>query len=304
MAKMHLCLVCHCCIEKERHLLGVRCILEALDNVEQQTGKRVNVTWAHNTAWSDEGHEIAIPTFVQLPDTYLDLVENRGDEVGLHIHCESQQKDDWRRQTVDRYIEGDTRRLIDAGFPAPKTFISYIFIFFPSTLRILERMGYEVDSSVTRANCAPYRANPVWYCAPSRRLHECKPYRLSRSHVTEPGDSTVIEVPYSGHMLELVTAKDREILPTGDKYTSHIADRFRTRWEKRQEEPVDIFEIFFHFGDFIKGSLEVDGPRQERLVRFLTGVAAWGDVTFPALHKAVSHWKAEAEPTMAHGGDA
>jgi hypothetical protein len=273
-------------------------VLEALDRVEQEAGKRVNVTWAHNTSWSEEGHELGAPTFILFPDTYLDLVESRGDEVGLHIHCKSQHKHDWRRQAVDRFIEKDTGRLVEGGFPAPKTFISYIFVFFPSTLAILERAGYEVDSSVTRANCAPYRSNPVWDCAPSRRLEECKPYRLSRDHVTEPGDSTVIEVPYSGHMLEVVAARDGEILPTPDKYTSHIVDRFRTRWECREEEADDIFEVFFHFGDFVKASLEVDTIRQERLVRFLTKVAQWDDVSFPTLYEAATNWRTHAEPRL------
>ena len=303
MSKMHLCLFCHS--EGSVQKVAMPILLEMLDRVEQNTGERVNVTWAQSTAYRTNSisdvYEHGEPAFVTFGDLYHGLLEERGDEIGLHIHG---LQDGKRMLPVDAFIEKDTQRLIDAGFPPPKSFAAGFFVFHPSTLKILEACGYEVDSSTARGRCADSAGLIYYDYPPSEWLNVARPYRPSYEDVARAGGAKIVEVPYSGHMLELTKGPDEDLFETPDEYDYHISERFRRRWQARHDFGVDVFEIFFHLHEF----LGIGGGPNKALLdgaeTFLSEVGSWEDVTFPTMQHAITNWKARAEPNKTHEGDA
>ena len=276
-------------------------LLDVLDRVEQNTGKRVNVTWAQCTAYRGSSmtdvYENGDPTFVTFGDLYRRLLGERRDEIGLHIHGLHDGK---RMLSVDPFIEKDTLRLIDAGFPPPKSFAAGFFVFQPSTLTVLEACGYEVDSSTARGRCADSKGFVYYDYAPSQWLDEARPYRPSYEDVARPGPSKIVEVPYSGHALELARGPDEHLVETPDGYGCHISARFRRRWRDRHESVVDVFEVFFHLHEFLRIGGAPNNALLDSVEAFLSDVGYWEDVTFPTMRQAVANWKAQAEPSEAH----
>jgi len=300
---MHLCLLCHCKATADRagEDIALPALLERLERVRRETGKRVNVTWAQATAYKPDGSENldrGQATFEVFSDLYQRLMNERGDEVGLHIHGRHDGK---RMLPVDEFIERDTARLIAAGFPAPKTFVAGFFTFHSSTLRVLEQIGYEVDSSMAKGRCEGsgciFYDNP-----PSPWVDEARTYRLSYDDVTRQGESSIIEIPYSGHAVEFRRGPEEALVETPDRYEAHIAERFRRRWQNRHERIADTFEIFFHLPEFLQaGWREADDVLLDRIQAFLLDVATWPDVSFPTLSQAAANWRSEAEPVLPKG---
>jgi hypothetical protein len=163
--------------------------------------------------------------------------------------------------------------------------------FYPSTLQIIEREGFSVDSSV--AGGRQEEDGVIMYdYPPTELLHPVwrKPYRMATDNVVQAGDSDVIEVPISGHMVEFERGRDEELVWPFFEY--HITERFKMRWEQKEENQVDIFEVFWHpFEAIVKSpSARINTPVLARLEEFLTDVGTWEGVSFSTVYDAAMDW--------------
>jgi hypothetical protein len=280
MSRIHLCLICHTEGLPNSFEAGVPAMNRIREEVEQKAGKPVRLTWAlgtfHNTAQP--------PVFHEYRDLFLGM-EARGDEIGLHPHGVVIDG----RWDIDPFIEDDTRGLREAGFPFPKTFVAGVWAFYPGTLAILEKLGYEVDASVvagpTRQRAADDKENVYYDYPPSEALADSEPvfvpYRLSRESVVAPGHSTVIEVPVSGHL--------EEFRPGGGDTT---INRYEVRRQRLEKTGLEVHEIFWHPWELLKdfGSAEVEPDTVNKLRDFLLRIAADPVVEFSTVRRAATDW--------------
>jgi hypothetical protein len=217
-------------------------------------------------------------------------MQARGDEIGLHPHGVVIDG----RWDVDMFIEEDTRRLCEAEFPSPKTFVAGLWAFYPSTLAILEKLEYEVDASVvagpTRQRAIDDKGNIIYDYPPSKALTDSEPlfvpYRLSRKSVVTPGHSTVIEVPVSGHL--------EDLRPGGDNVA---VNRYEARRQRLEKTGLEVHEIFWHPWELLKdfGSTEVEPYTEKKLREFLLRIATDPVVEFSTVHQAVTDWAKHKE---------
>jgi hypothetical protein len=285
MSRMHLCLICHTEGFSNSFEIGVPKMNRIRDEVEQKAGKPVRLTWGlgtfHNTTQP--------PIFDEYRDLFLDM-QARGDEIGLHPHGVVIDG----RWDVDMFIEEDTRRLCEAEFPSPKTFVAGLWAFYPSTLAILEKLEYEVDASVvagpTRQRAIDDKGNIIYDYPPSKALTDSEPlfvpYRLSRKSVVTPGHSTVIEVPVSGHL--------EDLRPGGDDVA---VNRYEARRQRLEKTGLEVHEIFWHPWELLKdfGSTEVEPYTEKKLREFLLRIATDPVVEFSTVHQAVTDWAKHKE---------
>lgn len=292
MSTIHFCLLCHTEGSAEDFEVGLPAMLELRDRVEKQTGRKLNLTWALGTYHLKNPGKRRPSVFEEYGETFKKLLQ-RGDEIGLHPHGVPDENNVMR---VDPFISADTAALRAAGFPQPCTFVGGTWSFYPSTLQAIEREGYRVDSTV--AGGRQEQGGVIIYeYPPTELLHPVwrGPYRMAKDNVVQAGDSRVIEVPASGHAVEFERGKDEELVwPFFERY---ITERFRMRWERRDERQVDAFEVFWHpFEAVVKSpSIHVNTPMLERLEEFLVDIGTWEGVQFSTVYEAASDWSRRAE---------
>lgn len=294
MPRLPMCLICHTEGNTNAFEIGVPAMRRMREEVEQKTGKDCVLTWALGTFHATN----QLPVFDQYRDLFLDL-SARGDEIGLHPHGVVENG----RWTVDPFIIEDTQRLKEAGFPDPKTFVAGVWAFYPSTLAILEKQGYQVDASVvagpTRQRKEDRDGNVLYDYPPSQALADADPfavpYRLSRDSVVQRGESTVIQVPVTGHLMDLS--------PEGD---GGAAKRYGPRRERLAVTRVEIHEVFWHPWELLQGhnSRNEEPSTQRALKEFMVEVGSDPDVRISSVYEAAMEWTQNAENRVANKSDA
>jgi hypothetical protein len=285
MPTMHICLICHTEGGANALDIGVSSMLRIRESVEQRTGKPCPLTWALGT-FHATGQP---PIFHQYRDRFLAL-SARGDEIGLHPHGVAQNG----RWDVDPFIAEDTRQLVAAGFARPKTFVAGVWAFYPSTLAILEAEGYQVDASVvagpTRQRQVDENGIVLHDYPPSEALADAGPfavpYRLSRDSVVRRGDSSVIEVPVSGHLMDFAPSTENVVL-----------ERYRLVRERLATTGVEVLEIFWHSHELLQSYHSwYEEPRiRKAFAAFLGQAASEADVRISSVYDAAMAWSVHAE---------
>jgi hypothetical protein len=284
VSRMHFCFICHTEGTPNDFERGLPAMLELRKEIEEKTGKTLNMTWALGTF-----HDTSqAPIFEEYNDTFKTLL-SRGDEIGLHPHGVVQNG----RWTVDPFIVEDTKGLCAAGFPRPKIFAAGVWAFYPSTLAILEAEGYKVDASVvaglTRQRRVDKNGN-VFYDFPPSEVYTDDlwpiPYRLSRYCVVRSGNSSVIEIPVVGHLAEFCPGN-----------TCDIPEKFSKRYQALHARRVDVFEVFWHPSEFLVQGVwtRVDERTVGSVRDFLLTIAALENVFFSTVYDAAMDWKTETE---------
>jgi|GEM_PF-6361652 len=295
MAMIHVCLLCHTEGSIKDFEVGLPALLNLRDEVERGTGRKLPMTWVLGTYHRKIGGNNRPAVFEEFGITFKNLLR-RGDEIGLHPHGII---DEDRKMTVDPFVGTDTRALLEAGFPEPRTFVAGTWSFYPSTLELIEQEGYRVDSSVAGGKLVQDGIT-IYEYPPDDVLHPVwrRPYRIHRDNVMRSGNSGVIEVPASGHLLEFAKGEDEELV--WEFFEHHIVKRFKMRWEKRQEVAVDIFEIFWHPCELImnRTSGKLNTPILERFREFLLEIITREGVSFSTVYDAAMDWKCKAEPHL------
>jgi len=134
---------------------------------------------------------------VELEPRVLDLVLERGHEVGCHGYTHYS-NEGFDTMTLERQVEylDRAKRLIEPIAGRITVFRSPELRIGADTVKALEETGFEVDSSVASQRFdGPLSYGTVtklkWLRAPRR------PYRMSRESPFRSGDSKVLEVPVS-----------------------------------------------------------------------------------------------------------
>ena len=288
MACIHFCLLCHTEGPADAITRGVAAMLALREKVERQTGKRLPVTWTLGT-YHNRDPERKHPAVFETHEKLFKKLHERGDEIGLHPHGIPDQNNIMK---VDPFIRGDTQALIAAGFPRPKTIVVGTWSLYPSTLRIIEQAGYCVDSSVAGGKLVQngvviydypvdYTLHPIWR----------RPYRPARDNVMRAGNSAVVEIPASGHLLEFAKGEDEELV--WEFFEHHISKRFKLRWQHRHEQAVDVFEVFWHPFEVLDSRSygKSNGPLLRRFEEFLSSISTWEGVVFSTLYDAAMDWE-------------
>lgn len=288
-SRLHVCLICHTEGDANSFEVGVPAMLRIREEVEQKTGKKCVLTWALGTFHGRPFAATQKAVFDEYREIFLELAA-RGDEIGLHPHGIVENG----RWTVDPFIVEDTRRLTNAGFPAPMTFVAGGWAFYPSTLAIIEKQGYRVDASVvagpTRQRKVDDEGNVIYDYPPSEAIADVDPfavpYRLSRDSVVRRGNSTVIEVPVTGHLMDLSPGGNGEAVK-----------RYTPRRERLAGAGVDIHEIFWHPWELLQGynSWSEEPHIQQALMEFLIKVGTDPDVRISSVYEAAMDWAQNAK---------
>jgi hypothetical protein len=141
-------------------------------------------------------------------ETYPDLIRDcrhRGHELGTHgwEHGGLENDEDFRSANYDQqraWIRLATKAVENAAGVRPVVFRAPSLWISETTLRALEDEGYRYDSSVParRFDCGFGRVHYLkYFCAPS------EPYRLSSSHLSRPGYSSIIEIAPSAFLFPI-----------------------------------------------------------------------------------------------------
>jgi hypothetical protein len=277
-------------------------MLALRERVEKKTGRKFPLTWMLGT-YHFKNPEIQQPSVFDEHREMFKKLLKRGDEIGLHPHGIPDENNVMR---IDPFINGDTKALIRSGFPKPDTIVVGTWSFYPGTLKIIEQEGFSVDSSVAGGKQVQ-NGIVIYEYPPDDELHPVwrRPYRMSGENVMRSGDSGVIEIPASGHLLEFTKGEEEELVWEFFQY--HIIKRFKMRWEQRKEQPVDVFEVFWHPFEVIenRSSGTLNTQILERFEKFLLEISNWEDVEFSTVYNAAMDWSSKEgnEDTRERGID-
>jgi len=289
---IHFCLLCHTEGTADDLEIGLPAMLALRERVERQTGKKFPLTWTLGTYHfkDPEKHQPAV--FEEHGEIFKKLLK-RGDEIGLHPHGIPDANNVMR---VDPFISGDTEALMDAGFPKPNTIVVGTWSLYPSTVQIIEQEGYRVDSSAAGGKLVQ-DGIVIYEYPPDDVLHPVwrRPYRISRENVLRSGDSEVIEIPASGHLIEFGRGEDEELV--WEFFEHHITKRFKMRWEQRKALAVDVFEVFWHPFEVLenRSSATLNTPLLARFEKFLLEISTWEGVQFSTVYDAAMDWNCSVE---------
>lgn len=147
-------------------------------------------------------------------ETYPDLVDRsrrEGHELGTHgwAHGGLEQDEDFRTASLEeqrQWIRWSTEAVEKAAGVRPVIFRAPNLWMGETTLRILEEEGYRYDSSIParRFDCGFGRVHYLkYFWAP------VTPYHPSCRHLSQKGESTILEVPPSAYLFPINMASLR-----------------------------------------------------------------------------------------------
>jgi hypothetical protein len=238
MSKVHFVLVCHCervewdeSYSFEDMEFAVRSMIEIVAKVEDEYGIRIPLTYL--PCFSHEKDECFVVK--EKRDLFKELLK-MGNEIGVHTHVEY---DDLPSQ--DRFIVSDANALEKLGFPRPKTWVAGDFYTTHNTIRELEKGKYAVDGSVVPLEGKFYHGSQRQFKIDYSKCKTLSPYHPSRNDISLLGDSSIVELPVTGYLPELLYW-DQHFPLTEEK----LEERLLSKWQKREETGVDVFHIFWH----------------------------------------------------------
>jgi peptidoglycan/xylan/chitin deacetylase (PgdA/CDA1 family) len=134
----------------------------------------------------------------KINEEFPSLVErmNNNGEIGCHVHFRRDEEIYYTNRNFQReIIERATNSLRDQGFDV-KSFRGGNLFFDENTLRVLEQLNYEIDSSVLPGmHSKPYPDLMINH----KECTSTKPYFPSNINHCIPGSSKILEIPISVH---------------------------------------------------------------------------------------------------------
>jgi hypothetical protein len=291
--KIHVCLVCH--TEPDVWDGGFSSIdiilpefLRILGGIHDSKGITPRVAWCLTSQVAQ-----------QRPEPFLEML-SLGHEIGVHSHfpgasgiLEHQQESN--QANLDKFstwFPGLCSLIIDAGFPPPRTHVTWMFAYRDSMTRVLADAGIRVDCSVCYGGA--HYLTDGFLLADSTSRSNRNPYRLAEEDHCKDGDSPVIEIPISGgfgtYWEPAGEGGFRYFSPVAsDAEMNHQMQLFQKRLDVLLLYEVDIFQIHFHLYEF----LTPGGIEEERLKRaglLLDLMARDNRGCFSTPSKAASNW--------------
>ncbi|MBN2075118.1 MAG: hypothetical protein JW762_06165 [Dehalococcoidales bacterium] len=292
-SRMHVCLVCH--TEPDVWDGGFKSIdvvlpyfLKKIEKVQDHQGNDPLITWC-----------LTSQAAKQRPEPFLELLDY-GHEVGIHSHYPGadgnlEHQQELNRENLDRFGEWlpkMCKTLTDAGFPKPRTHVTWMFAYRDSMTQVLSEAGISIDCSICYGG-AHYLPDG-FLLADSSKRSTGKPYRLSRSTHSLEGDSPVVELAVSGGFGDYwIPDKEGHFehfspIASDDK-AGKMTGLFNRRIQTLNPGEIDIFQIHFHLYEFLPpGGL--DEGRLNRAMMILQNMTSDNRVCFSTATDAVDDW--------------
>ncbi|UCC17664.1 MAG: hypothetical protein JSU58_03690 [Dehalococcoidales bacterium] len=292
-SRMHVCLVCH--TEPDVWDGGFKSIdvvlpyfLRKIEQVQDQQGNNPKITWC-----------LTSQAVKHRAEPFLELLGQRH-EIGVHSHYPGadgrlEHQQEINMNNLDKFRQWfpeSCQNVTDAGFPKPRTHVTWMFAYRDTITEVLSEAGIDIDCSVCYGG-AHYLADG-FLLADSRKRGTGKPYRMSESDHCVEGDSTVVEVPVSGGFGDY-WIPDQEghfeyFYPiASDVEAGKMIGLFNRRMEILSPGETDIFHVHFHLYEFLPpGGL--DESRLDRAVKILQNMASDNRICFSTISEAVDDW--------------
>lgn len=292
--RMHVCLVCHA--EPDVWGGGFKSIDVVLPHFLKKTEKRLDhqgnspkITWC-----------LTSQVAKHRPRPFLGLLDH-GHEIGIHSHYPGadgrlEHRQEINRNNLDKFGEWLPelcRTITDAGFPPPRTQVTWMFAYRDSMTQVLSEAGIDIDCSVCYGG-AHYLPDG-FLLADNRKRNTGKPYHMSEDDHCAEGDSGVAELPVSGgfgdYWIPDKESRFKHFSPiTSDDDAEKMINLFNHRMQTISPGGIDIFHIHFHLYEFlVPGGL--DEGRLDRTVTILRNIASDNRVCFSTASEAVDDWR-------------
>ena len=292
-SRMHVCLVCH--TEPDVWNGGFKSIdvvlpvfLDKMGMVRDHRGNCPKITWC-----------LTSQVAKHRPDPFMELLD-KGHEVGIHSHYPGtdgllEHQQELNRENLDRFGEwlpDLCRTVTNAGFPKPRTQVTWMFAYRDSMTQVLSETGIDIDCSVCYGG-VHYLANG-FLLADSRKRSTGKPYRMSMYDHCVEDDSRVVELPVSGGFGDYWIPDEKGQFEyfypvTSDDEAVKMIDLFNLRMETLSSGETDIFHIHFHLYEFLPPG-GFDESRLERAMTILRSMVRDNRVCFSTVSEAVDDW--------------
>ena len=293
-SRMHICLVCH--TEPDVWDGGFKSIdvvlphfLKKIEKVRDHQDNNPKITWCLTSQVANHR-----------PGPFLELLD-QGHEVGIHSHYPGdngklEHQQEINRDNLDKFREWLPmlyETLTDAGFPRPRTQVTWMFAYRGNMTRALSEAGIDIDCSICYGG-AHYLPNG-FLLADSRKRSTGKPYRMSATdHYTE-GDSAVVELPVSGGFGDYWIPDEKGQFEHFSPIVSNneagkMSELFNRRMETLSPGETDIFHIHFHLYEFLPPD-GLDESRLDRAMTILRKMALDDRVCFSTTSEAVDDWQ-------------
>ncbi|MFC1947628.1 hypothetical protein ACFLXY_06895 [Chloroflexota bacterium] len=292
-SRMHICLVCH--TEPDVWNGGFKSIdvvlpyfLKKIEKVRDHQGNNPKFTWC-----------LTSQVAKHRPGPFLKLL-SQGHEVGIHSHYPGadgrlEHQQEINRENLDRFGEWLLELsgvVTDAGFPTPRTQVTWMFAYRDNMTQVLSEAGIEIDCSVCYGGT--HYLPDGFLLADSRNRSTGKPYRMSKSDHCIEGNSAVVELPVSGGFGDYWIPDEKgqfeHFSPiSSDNEAEKMTELFNRRMETLSPGETDIFHIHFHLYEFLPpGGLDED--RLDRAMTILGSMVSDNKVCFSTASKAADDW--------------
>ena len=292
-SRMHVCLVCH--TEPDVWNGGFKSIdvvlpvfLDKRGMVRDHRGNSPKITWC-----------LTSQVAKHRPGPFMELLD-KGHEVGIHSHYPDADGRLEHRQELNRenlvtfgeWLPELYQTVIDAGFPKPRTQVTWMFAYRDSMTRVLSEAGIDIDCSVCYGGV--HYLPDDFLLADSRKRSTGKPYRMSESDHCLEGDSRVVELPVSGgfgdYWIPDNDGRFEYFYPiASDDEASKITALFNRRIETLTPGETDIFHLHFHLYEFLPPG-GMDESRLDRAITILRSMVGDNRVCFSTVSEAVDDW--------------
>lgn len=292
-SRMHVCLVCH--TEPDVWDGGFKSIdvvlpvfMDRIGEVQDNQGKTPRITWCLTNQVIR--HRTAI---------FLELLD-RAHEIGIHSHYPGNDGNLEHQQELNRvnldsigeWLLELREAVADAGFPKPRTQVTWMFAYRDSMTQVLSQTGIDIDCSICYGGA--HHLPDGFLLADSRNRSTGKPYRMSMADHCVEGDSSVVELPVSGGFGDYWTPDEKGGFEHFSPIASDVEMRkmialFNKRMETLTSGETDIFQIHFHLYEFLTPD-GLDEYRLDRTIMTLQNMASDNRISFSTASNAVDDW--------------
>jgi len=292
-SRMHVCLVCH--TEPDVWNGGFKSIdvvlpvfLDKTGMVRDHRGNSPKITWC-----------LTSQVVKHRPGPFMELLD-QGHEVGIHSHYPGadgklEHEQELNRENINKFDEWLPelyRTVCNAGFPKPRTQVTWMFAYRDSMTQVLSETGIDVDCGVCYGG-AHYLPDG-FILADSRKRSTGEPYRMSISDHCLEGDSSVVELPVSGgfgdYWIPDQEGRFEYFYPVAsDDEAGKMTELFNRRIMTLAPGETDIFHIHFHLYEFLPPG-GMDESRLDRAMMILQDMVTDSRVCFSTVSEAVDDW--------------
>ena len=285
---------------------GIPALLEIFDKVEEKTGKKIAATWF-----------ITHDYWCKVDKLYSEIVKKlnqRDDEIGLHVHWGKKNRYFYNQEFQRELLAEGTYALRDKGY-AVTSFRGGGLHLDEFTLKILEELGYLVDSSILPGLKI---ANPETnFCVNHHHCIMQEPFYINYTNHCMPGESNIIECPLTTtrffsiafppyriegvpFRLQIRRENGRQTGLAHSKDTPEESLRLmRQILSRKLKNQPQIIVLTFHPWEFFEGNENASSMNDiplhylNNIKKWLVELARLENIKFSTLEKACEIWREE-----------